>query len=88
MHILEYQTFPNPVRNFLQIRIYCPANENLNLSIYDVTGKLMRKVTSRRIPKGNSVFNISDFQSWPDGIYSIKIILGNDSYVSKMIINK
>ena len=83
----EVKFFPNPVRDHMQISIYAAADENLQLTIYDAAGRLMRtkKVS---VPKGNSILNISDFQSWPDGVYSVKVISGDALFVNKMVLKK
>jgi hypothetical protein len=40
------------------------------------------------IPKGNSKINLSDFQSWPTGIYSVKVISGKNIFVDKVLHKK
>jgi type IX secretion system substrate protein len=79
--------FPNPVIDNMQISIYAPTNENLKLSIYDVSGRLMREMNTN-ILKGNSKINLSDFQSWPTGIYSVKVMGGTNIFVDKFLIKK
>lgn len=79
--------FPNPVRDNMQISIYAASNEMVELSIYDAAGRLMRRMKTN-IPNGNSVLNISDFQSWPDGVYSVKVISDNHLFVDKMVLRK
>lgn len=79
--------FPNPVSDRLQISIYIPAKQNIELSIYDRAGRLMRKMHTN-IEKGNTKLNISDFQSWPTGIYSVKVLAGNDLFINKMILRE
>jgi hypothetical protein len=71
----------------MQISIYAAADEILQLTIYDAAGRLMRtkKVS---VPKGNSILNLSDFQSWPDGVYSVKVISGDALFVNKMVLRK
>jgi len=78
---------PNPVRDYMQVSFYSSMQKNVKVSIYDVSGKLMR-IINRSIPQGNSILNISNFQTWPDGVYSVKVILGNDVFVNKIILNK
>ena len=79
--------FPNPVRDNVQISIYSTTEKNIELSIYDAAGRLMHAM-SKNIPKGNSILNISDFLSWPDGVYSVKVISGNTLFVDKMVLRK
>jgi hypothetical protein len=79
--------FPNPVNDNMQINIYAPSAENMEISIYDAWGRLMRQ-TNRNISKGNSKINLSDFQNWAPGIYSVKIVSGKNIYAEKVIIQK
>lgn len=79
--------FPNPVTDKLQISIYSPFRQNIKLFIYDASGRIMRNMQTM-IEKGNTKFNILDFQSWPPGIYSVKVIAGNELFINKMILKK
>lgn len=84
---IDVKMFPNPVRDNMRISIYTASDEILQLSIYDATGRLMRTV-STNISRGNSILNVSDFQSWPDGVYSVKAKSGNALFVNKMVLKK
>jgi hypothetical protein len=79
--------FPNPVIDKMQMSITAPANENIEIAIYDASGRLMRKMNTS-ILKGNSKINVSDFQSWATGIYSVKVISGKNIFVDKFLIKK
>ncbi|MDE3183442.1 MAG: T9SS type A sorting domain-containing protein [Bacteroidota bacterium] len=79
--------FPNPVTDNLQVCIYAPYRQNVELFIYDGSGRLMRSTYST-IDKGNTKLNISDFKSWPIGIYSVKVVAGNDLFINKMILKR
>ena len=83
----EVNIFPNPVIDNMQIDIYAPSTENMEVSIYDASGRLMRQMNIN-IPKGNSKINLSDFQSWPTGIYSVKVISGKNIFVDKVLHKK
>ena len=79
--------FPNPVTDNLQVCIYAPYRQNVELFIYDGSGRLMRSTYST-IDKGNTKLNISDFKSWPIGIYSVKVVAGNDLFINKIILKR
>jgi hypothetical protein len=40
------------------------------------------------VPNGNSSLNLTDFQGWPRGIYSVKVLLGENLFVDKMALVK
>lgn len=79
--------FPNPVIDNMQINVYAPSNENLEIIIYDASGRLMRKMNTN-ILKGTSKINLSDFQNWPAGIYSVKVLSGQNIFIDKIFIKK
>ncbi|MGN6541029.1 MAG: T9SS type A sorting domain-containing protein [Ginsengibacter sp.] len=79
--------FPNPVIDNMQISVYAPSNENVDLAIYDASGRLMRQMNTN-ISKGNSKINLAHFQNWPTGIYSVKVISGKNVFVDKFVIQK
>lgn len=79
--------FPNPVADRLQISIYTPAKQIIELAIYDAAGRLMKKLHTN-IEKGNSKITVSDFQYWPIGNYSVKVIAGKELLINKMILKK
>ncbi|MEO6868518.1 MAG: T9SS type A sorting domain-containing protein, partial [Ginsengibacter sp.] len=84
---MDVKMFPNPVRDNMRISIYAASDEILQLSIYNAAGSLMRTM-STSISRGNSILNVSDFQSWPDGVYSVKAKSGNALFVNKMVLKK
>jgi hypothetical protein len=69
------------------VNVDAVQKEAIELSIYDGTGRLMRKI-NKDIEKGNSFITVSGFASWPTGIYTIKIMAGKECFVNKMILKK
>lgn len=78
---------PNPVRNTMQINISSNEDKDVQLLIYDVTGKLMRTVTSH-VQKGYSTIKMNDFETWARGVYTIKVLSGNDVFMNRMLLTK
>lgn len=78
---------PNPVRNVMQINLASDRDKDVQVFIYDVTGKLM-KTTSDRIQKGNSTIKLSGFDSWATGLYTVKVLSGNDVYIKRVLLSK
>lgn len=81
------KVFPNPIIDKLQISIFSPMKKDIHVSIYDAAGRLMRNIYTT-VEKGNSKLNLSDLQSWPPGIYSLKVIAGNDLFINKTLLKK
>ena len=78
---------PNPVKDIMQLNITSLTDNNVLLFFYDITGRLM-KTLSAKVPKGNSNLNINNFIDWPAGIYTVKVILGENLFAEKMILAK
>jgi len=78
---------PNPVRDHLQLYMYAEADKDVQLQVYSVTGQLMRTLHTQ-VKKGYSTITMDDFRTWAKGMYTIKVLAGNDIYVEKMILTK
>jgi hypothetical protein len=78
---------PNPVHNTMQINIASNADKDVQVLIYDVTGKLMR-TTSSHVQKGYSTIKMNGFDSWARGVYTIKVLSGNDVFMNRMLLTK
>jgi len=78
---------PNPVRNTMQINISSNADKDVQVLIYDVTGKLMQ-TTSNHVQKGYSTIKMNGFDSWARGVYTIKVLSGNDVFMNRMLLTK
>jgi len=78
---------PNPVRDVMHVNIFSSNRGSAELSIYDVAGRCMMSLPVS-IQKENTVVEIKDFQSWPRGIYSVKVSLGNSLFIKRMVLIK
>jgi hypothetical protein len=78
---------PNPVKDIMRLNISSFTDETIEVSIYDFAGRQMKTIHSE-IRKGKSNLKISDFQGWPRGIYSVKVLLGNHVFIKKMVLTK
>jgi hypothetical protein len=78
---------PNPVRNGMQINIASDTEKDVQVFIYDVSGKLMR-TTNTHVQKGYSTIKMNDLNSWARGVYSIKVLAGNDVFLKRMVLTK
>lgn len=78
---------PNPVRNAMQINIAADADKDVHVFIYDVTGRLMKTINSR-VQKGNSSIKMTGFESWARGLYTVKVLSGNDVLIKRLLFTK
>ncbi len=73
--------YPNPVLDNFKIKIDNLHLKNINVNVFDVTGRLIDKF---QISETHSSATIST-QTWDNGIYSIKLQIG-DTFVTKKIV--
>lgn len=82
-----HQNYPNPFNPVTKIKFDIAKNTNVKLSIYDITGKEVLKITDAYMTAGSYSYqwNASGFAS---GIYFYRLDAGNYSEVKKMILVK
>lgn len=73
--------YPNPVSGMLNIDLNSTASENINISIYDITGKELYHNYFKSITDQHLNLDVSDFQP---GIYMIKIYDNQTSRIGKI----
>ena len=78
---------PNPVRDVMNINISSTSSKQAQLLIYDFQGKLVR-TESTNIQKGNTAVTISNLQTWPRGVYSVTLVMGDHQIVKKIVLTK
>jgi hypothetical protein len=78
-----YNNYPNPFNPSTKIKFQIPVNESVEINVYDVSGKKIAELVNGKIKAGiyETVF---DATGLPSGIYFIRMISGNYSYVSKI----
>ncbi len=81
----KIQLYPNPVQDFLFLKIPKALNENLEISISNTLGQQMSE--NHFLEKGTSDFSI-DVNSWASGIYFIKIKLQEEEKIWKVNVIK
>ncbi|MDA3823887.1 MAG: T9SS type A sorting domain-containing protein [Bacteroidales bacterium] len=81
--IFDVQVYPNPVKDYLNIKLKDPVDKNIGLEIYDISGK--RVFVSELYADGGSSFqlNITAFSS---GFYVLRLVLGETTYTGKILI--
>ncbi len=71
--------YPNPANKQFQIILPNEVN-NLNITIYDILGKIIQHETKSG---KNIVVNFKE--NFPSGIYFVKLNINNETYISKII---
>jgi len=78
---------PNPVKDMLQITITTGNKEPVELLFYDMTGKIVRKMTSE-LARGSNVIGVDNFTEWQKGMYLIVARIGDTVYRQKIVLAK
>ena len=77
--------YPNPFSNTTNISYQLPEKSNVNLSVFDITGKVVKTLVNQSQQAGqyNINFDAGNLQS---GIYYYRLVTGNRAETGKMII--
>ena len=76
----QFQLFPNPVENTLQIKISKSMPSIVRTEIFDSSGKVIRVASYRQ----SSSFNL-DTSSLPQGLYNLRIVTTTDTEILPFI---
>jgi hypothetical protein len=69
----------------MHVNIYSPVARNFQLGIYDYTGRKLKTMNSN-VQEGSSMINLSGFENWPNGVYVVKVILGNEIFSERILL--
>lgn len=82
--VLE-QNYPNPVRSTTTIRFTLPRTSNVNLSVYDQSGRVVKVLINDTKDAGTHAINLNA-GTLTKGLYYYKMQAGEYSSVKKMVI--
>jgi hypothetical protein len=76
---------PNPVKDAVTINITASNENQIQIYFYNVNGKLIKTINSR-VYKGSNTMKISGLNDWLSGVYVIKMTLGSEIRIGKMVV--
>jgi hypothetical protein len=84
---IQFEIFPNPASDNISIQVLLAESSDLQISVYDLSGKLVILQQIGRTPVGNHEIpvNVSDLQK---GTYLMKVIAGDKVGTSKLVVIK
>jgi hypothetical protein len=84
---VSLRIYPNPMKSECNVQYIIPENTNVKISIYDISGRLIRKIchTDRCCGLYNEVLDLSGLSQ---GVYFIKLETKNCSEVKKIVFVK
>jgi len=77
--------FPNPVNPTSVLEVKLNKTQNLNIILYDITGREIRKIITGNLPAGVNRISI-DLTSFSSGVYFCVVKSGDISLTSKKIV--
>lgn len=81
------QNYPNPFNPTTRINFSLPKNSFVNLSVYDLTGRLIEEIVNSEMNTGSYTFEFNG-SSLSSGIYFYRIRAGDFVETRKMILTK
>jgi hypothetical protein len=83
----EMNIVPNPSNSNAQIRISITKAGRGDISVFDATGKQVLHQQSN-VLAGNNNIAINDITTLTDGYYTVRLIVNNQTYTTKLIVWK
>ncbi len=77
--------FPNPTNNFINAGYTLDNNEQINLSLYDISGRLIAVLLQEEQTKGEHSLQIS-LNQYPKGVYFIELKTKQFSSIQKIVL--
>jgi len=87
-HKTQLSVFPNPISSKLKISFELDKAADVNIGIYDITGRLRTNITHQRFGKGKQQIEYHLNNKLSNGVYFIRMLANNKTETVKIIINK
>ena len=81
-----YEVYPNPSLGNVVIKYGLNQSSDISLSLYDITGRLLKNIYSGIQEQGSHEFTLSKEDELADGIYFICLETGNNKVTKKLVI--
>ncbi|MCX7878601.1 MAG: S8 family peptidase, partial [Ignavibacteria bacterium] len=82
-----YQNYPNPFNPNTTIKFDVPLSSDVEISLYDVTGRLVRSLLNQKLEAGTYRLNV-ELSELPSGVYFYNMRGMNFSETRKMVLIK
>ena len=86
-NVNNISVYPNPFTNNFTLNITAAQSENLNITLVDISGRLVKEISNEVVAAGAHTYtiNTSNIQA---GVYFVKIQNNNESTTIKLVCNK
>ena len=79
--------FPNPFSNETIIRFYLKESADVNISVFDISGNLIKSVNLKKLNSGEQQYRLNS-GNLSSGIYIYRIDIGDEQYFNSFVLNK
>lgn len=88
IEISQMNVFPNPFKDELNIKFMLNDDSNVNLAIYDITGRVVKELYNGRHSAGEAKFTFSSKEhKMGSGTYIVRLIVNGKELTKKIIGN-
>ncbi len=81
-----FNIFPNPFENFTNVNFTMESNDNVELNIYDITGKIVYSSEPGVLNTGSHSIKV-DARNLRSGIYFVSLKIGDNLLTKKISVN-
>lgn len=81
---LSFEVFPNPIKEECHVRYTLLQKSRINLSLYDVTGRLVKEIINENQDRG-SYYKTVNMTALPQGVYFFRLNTQKYSDIKKII---
>lgn len=83
----EVNIFPNPAHNLVKVGLNLNQSENVNVQIFDLSGKMVAEVNAGELAAGSHELRVNT-EELPTGMYMARVIAGEKASTHKIMIAK
>jgi hypothetical protein len=78
---------PNPAADYAQVNFSLNNSSDVQIDLYDITGKLINSFSMGKLPKGNhnQPINVSKLAA---GVYTVSVVSGNQKATQKLMVGQ
>jgi len=80
-----FNIFPNPAKSMVTIDYQLSKEENVNIELYNVSGKLQQIISSNEVKSVGRYNTAIDITKLKAGVYLVKAQIGNEKFIEKLI---
>ncbi len=81
------KAYPNPFSNKVSIELNLVQSAEVTIEIFDITGRVLQKLTDKELSSGKHIFNW-DANTIEPGLYFYTVRSGSDAFTRKLVLSR